>query len=75
MSLTLFVLVSPYLLENLKCLRCRGVGAKRSLASREFALEIKPLERFVRREPLPCTKSVCSECWLLKANRGSALVT
>jgi len=42
-----------YLLpENLDRLRARGVGAKRSLASREFALGIEALERFVRREPL-----------------------
>jgi len=42
-----------YLLpKNLERLRARGVGAKRSLASREFALGIEALERFVRREPL-----------------------
>jgi len=42
-----------YLLpENLERLRSRGVGAKRSLASREFALGIEALERFVAREPL-----------------------
>ncbi|MGA7315926.1 MAG: hypothetical protein WBX22_18360 [Silvibacterium sp.] len=29
------------------------MGAKRSLASREFALGIEALERFIRREPLP----------------------
>lgn len=40
-----------YLLpENLERLRSRGVGAKRSLASREFALGIEALERFVRKE-------------------------
>lgn len=33
-------------------LRKRAVGAKRSLASREFALGIEALERFVAREPL-----------------------
>jgi protein phosphatase len=37
---------------NLGCLRNRGLGAKRSLALREFALGIESLERFVRREPL-----------------------
>ena len=37
---------------NLTRLRGRGVGAKRSLALREFALGIEALERFVRREPL-----------------------
>jgi protein phosphatase len=42
-----------YLLpENLERLRARGVGAKRSLASREFALGIEALDRFVRKEPL-----------------------
>lgn len=38
--------------ENLDRLRARGLGAKRSLAIREFALGIEALERFVRREPL-----------------------
>lgn len=38
--------------ENLERLRSRGLSAKRSLASREFALGIEGLERFVRQEPL-----------------------
>lgn len=38
--------------KNLTRLRGRGVGAKRSLALREFALGIEALERFVRKEPL-----------------------
>jgi protein phosphatase len=38
--------------ENLARLRSRGLSAKRALASREFALGIEALERFVRREPL-----------------------
>jgi protein phosphatase len=38
--------------ENLERLRARGVGGKRSLALREFALGVEGLERFVRREPL-----------------------
>ncbi|HEV2295331.1 MAG TPA: polynucleotide kinase-phosphatase [Tepidisphaeraceae bacterium] len=38
--------------ENLERLRKRGLGAKRSLALREFALGVEALERFVRREPL-----------------------
>ena len=38
--------------ENLERLRQRGLGAKRSLALREFALGVEGLERFVRREPL-----------------------
>ena len=37
---------------NLTRLRNRGLGAKRSLALREFALGIEALERFVRRESL-----------------------
>jgi len=37
---------------NLERLRARGLGRKRSLAIREFALGIEPLERFVRGEPL-----------------------
>lgn len=36
---------------NLERLRQRGLGAKRSLALREFALGIEALERFVRGEP------------------------
>jgi polynucleotide kinase-phosphatase len=38
--------------ENLQRLRSRGLGVKRSLALREFALGVEGLERFVRREPL-----------------------
>jgi protein phosphatase len=38
--------------ENLDRLRSRGLGVKRSLALREFALGLEGLERFVRREPL-----------------------
>lgn len=41
-----------FLPENLERLRSRAVGAKRSLASREFALGVEALERFVRKEPL-----------------------
>ncbi len=37
---------------NLERLRVRGVGAKRALAAREFALGIEALERFVYGEPL-----------------------
>ncbi len=37
---------------NLERLRVRGVGAKRSLARREFALGMESLERFVQGEPL-----------------------
>ena len=38
--------------ENLERLRSRGLGAKRSLALREFSLGVEALERFVRGEPL-----------------------
>jgi protein phosphatase len=38
--------------ENLQRLRSRGLGRKRSLAMREFALGVESLERFVAREPL-----------------------
>jgi protein phosphatase len=38
--------------HHLERLRQRGVGAKRALALREFALGIEALERFVRHEPL-----------------------
>ena len=38
--------------EHLQRLRERGVGSKRSLAVREFALGIEGLERFVARQPL-----------------------
>lgn len=37
---------------NLNRLRKRGLGRKRSLALREFALGIEGLERFIRKEPL-----------------------
>lgn len=38
--------------ENLTRLRSRGLGGKRSLALREFALGVEALERFVQHEPL-----------------------
>jgi protein phosphatase len=38
--------------ENLARLKERRLGAKRSLAVKEFALGVEALERFVRREPL-----------------------
>src|SRR5439155_9757966 len=38
--------------EHLERLRSRGLGAKRSLALREFALGVEALERLVRWEPL-----------------------
>lgn len=38
--------------QNLARLRKRGLGAKRSLAYREFTLGLEALDRFVAREPL-----------------------
>lgn len=38
--------------DQIERLRSRGLGAKRSLALREFALGIEGLERFARHEPL-----------------------
>ena len=38
--------------KHLKYLKKRGLGKKRSLALREFALGIESLERFVKKEPL-----------------------
>jgi protein phosphatase len=38
--------------ENLERLRDRGLGTKRSIALREFALGIESLERFTRGDPL-----------------------
>jgi protein phosphatase len=38
--------------ENLSRLRHRGLGAKRALAMREFAIGVESLERFIAREPL-----------------------
>jgi protein phosphatase len=38
--------------QNLIRLKSRGLGAKRSLALREFALGVEALERFVHKEPL-----------------------
>ncbi len=40
------------LIDNLERLKRRGLGAKRSLAAREFALGLEALERFAHREPL-----------------------
>ena len=38
--------------EHLDRLKSRGLGTKRSLALREFALGLEALERFVHKEPL-----------------------
>jgi protein phosphatase len=45
--------------QNLERLRRRALGAKRSLAVREFALGIEALERFVRNEPLRRVHECC----------------
>jgi protein phosphatase len=45
--------------QNLERFRRRSVGAKRSLAAREFALGIEALERFVRGEPLRRVHECC----------------
>jgi protein phosphatase len=45
--------------QNLERLRRRSLGAKRSLASREFALGVEALERFVREEPLRRVHECC----------------
>jgi protein phosphatase len=45
--------------DNLERLRRRGLGAKRALALREFALGVEALERFVRHEPLRQVHACC----------------
>jgi protein phosphatase len=45
--------------QNLERLRRRSLGAKHSLAAREFALGIEALERFVRGEPLRRVHECC----------------
>jgi polynucleotide kinase-phosphatase len=45
--------------QNLDRLRRRSLGAKRSLAVREFALGVEALERFVREEPLRRVHECC----------------
>ena len=44
---------------NLERLRERGLGRKRSLALREFALGVEAIERFVRGEPLRRVHECC----------------
>lgn len=39
-------------IADMKALKNRNLGHKRSLALREFALGIESLERFVKKEPL-----------------------
>src|SRR5436309_14861070 len=45
--------------QNLERLRKRSLGAKRSLASREFALGVEALERFRSEEPLRRVHECC----------------
>jgi protein phosphatase len=45
--------------RNLERLRQRGLGRKRALALREFALGVEALERFVRGEPLRRVHECC----------------
>jgi protein phosphatase len=45
--------------HNLERLRHRNLGAKRSLAVREFALGVEALERFIREEPLRRVHECC----------------
>ena len=40
------------MLQNLKTLKKRGLGRKRSMAIKEFALGVEALERFVAKQPL-----------------------
>jgi hypothetical protein len=44
--------VASLIFVNLERLKNRGLGTKRSLALREFALGLEALERFVHKEPL-----------------------
>jgi polynucleotide kinase-phosphatase len=46
------IIYGPHYLEHLDRLRARAVGAKRSLAIREYALGLEALHRFVDNEPL-----------------------
>lgn len=46
------IIYGPEYTRQLPRLRERGLGAKRSLAIREFALGVEALERFVKGEPL-----------------------
>ena len=56
--------------QNLDRLRRRSLGAKRSLASREFALGVEALERFVRGEPLRRCTSAASVSSHWRASRS-----
>jgi len=58
---------------NLMRLKQRGLGHKRSMAQREFALGIEGLERFVR--PLAPAAPVFPVCGTLDKNRNGCLST
>jgi protein phosphatase len=57
--------------ENLERLRSRGLGAKRSLASREFALGLEALERLSAKNRFAVPMNAYSACWHWKANRST----
>jgi len=53
---------------DLDRLRSRGVGAKRSLASRELASVSRPLSVLSDMNPLGAVMNASSECWRWKAS-------
>ena len=55
--------------ENLDGLRSRGLGAKRSLASREFALGVEALNLLFARNHCQELMNVCLVCLRSRANR------
>ena len=63
------LIYGPTYLEQLEQLRSRNLGAKRSLALREFALGVEALEGFVRREPLRRIHECVSAFWRSRASR------
>jgi len=57
-------------LDNLERLRDRGLSTKRSMATREFALGVEGLERFVAANPCGEFMSAYSVCLHLRASRS-----
>jgi hypothetical protein len=55
--------------EHLDRLRERGLGAKRGLAIREFALGVEALDRFIKPSCSGASMSASSPCWRWRANR------
>jgi hypothetical protein len=55
--------------ENLDRLRSRGLGAKRSLARREFALGVEALNVSSGKSPFVALMNACLVFWHSKANR------